>query len=53
MALVDPVTVETRTENEWTIGDKDRTYVAKYDDFTLNVYDVKSGFYEKAVRFFR
>lgn len=53
MALVDSVTIETRTENEWTIGDKERTYVAKYDDFTLNVYEAKSGFYAKAPRFFR
>jgi len=51
--LVDSVTIETRTENEWTIGDKEHTYVAKYDDFTLNVYEGKSGFYAKTLRFFR
>jgi hypothetical protein len=51
--LVDPVTVETRTENEWIIGDKERTYVVKYDDFTLSVYEGKSGFYAKTLRFFR
>jgi hypothetical protein len=51
--LVDPVTMETRTENEWIIGDKERTYVVKYDDFTFNVYEGKSGFYAKEQRFFR
>jgi DNA-binding NtrC family response regulator len=51
--LVDPVTIEMRTENEWIIGDKKRTYIVGYDDFTLNVYEGKSGFYEKALRFFR
>jgi hypothetical protein len=51
--LVDPVTIETRTENEWIIGDKERTYVVKYDDFTFNVYEGKSGFYAKEQRFFR
>jgi len=51
--LVDSVTIETRTENEWIIGDKARTFVVKYDDFTLNVYEGKSGFYAKTLRFFR
>jgi DNA-binding NtrC family response regulator len=52
-ALVDPVTIETRMENEWIIGVKERTYVVKYDDFTLNVYEGKTGLYEKALPFFR
>lgn len=51
--LVDPVTIETRTENEWIIADKERTYVVKYDDFALNVYEGKSGFYAKEQRFFK
>jgi len=51
--LVEPVSIETRTENEWIIGDKERTYVVKYDDFTFNVYEGKSGYYAKEQRFFR
>jgi hypothetical protein len=51
--LVDPVAIETRTENQWIIGDKERTYIVKYDDFTLNVHEGKSGFYSKEERFFR